>query len=129
MANAVVRAYSAQEILPGVHVNGRLTLGENIADLGGVSLAFEALQKRLAKNPAARKKVDGLTPEQRFFISYAQIWRINISEMEARRLATIDPHSPGHVRGVLPARNLPAFEAAFPPPKGEAGVQARIGVW
>jgi len=129
MANAVVRAYSAQEILPGLRVNGRLTLGENIADLGGVSLAFEGLQKRLAKNPAARRKVDGLTPEQRFFISYAQMWRINISEMETRRLATIDPHSAGHVRGVLPARNHPAFEAAFPPPKGEAGVQARIGVW
>jgi putative endopeptidase len=128
-ANAVVKAYSAQEILPGLHVNGRLTLGENIADLGGVSIAFEALRNRLAKDPAAIRKIDGLTPEQRFFVSYAQIWRMNISEMEARRLATIDPHSPGHVRGVLPAMNHPAFDGAFPPPKGEAGDRSKIGVW
>ena len=128
-ASAVVKAYSAQEALPGVHVNGRLTLGENIADLGGVRIAFEALQERLTKDPSARRQVDGLTPEQRFFISYAQIWRINISEMEARRLATTDPHSPGHVRGVLPAKNHPAFDSAFPPPRGEAPAKRRIGVW
>ena len=128
-ADAVVRAYSAQEALPGVHVNGRLTLGENIADLGGVSVAFEALQKRQAKEVATRRKKGGLTPEQRFFISFAQIWRTNISEMEARRLAAVDPHSPGHVRGVLPAKNHPAFDSAFPPAKGETPARNRIGIW
>jgi predicted metalloendopeptidase len=128
-ANAVVKAYSAQEIIPGLHVNGKLTLGENIADLGGVSIGYEALQRRLGKDPAPRRKIDGLTPEQRFFISFAQIWRQNISEMESRRLATIDPHSPGKVRGLLPARNHPAFDEAFPPAKGEKAGPPRIEVW
>jgi len=128
-ASAVVRAYEAQEILPGLHVNGKLTLGENIADLGGVCIAFDALQRRLANGTGSRKKIDGLTPEQRFFISYSQIWRQNTSEMEARRLATVDPHSPSKVRGALPAKNHPAFELAFPPRKGESEGTPRIGVW
>jgi predicted metalloendopeptidase len=128
-AGAVVRAYDAQEILPGLHVNGRLTLGENIADLGGVGIAFDALQRRLARGIGGRKRISGLTPEQRFFISYSQMWRQNTSEMEARRLATVDPHSPSKVRGVLPAKNHPAFDLAFPPRKGEKGAEPRIGVW
>ena len=129
-ANAVVKAYNAQEILPGLHVNGKLTLGENIADLGGVSIAYEALQRRLAKGHGATKKIDGLTPEKRFFISYAQAWRQNISEMEARRLATIDPHSPAKVRGLLPAKNHPAFDEAFPHAKGgHEAAEQKIGVW
>jgi len=128
-ASAVVRAYDAQEVLPGLHVNGKLTLGENIADLGGVGMAFDALQRRLASGHGGRRKIDGLTPEQRFFVSYSQMWRQNTSEMEARRLATIDPHSPARVRGVLPARNHPAFDLAFPPRKGEGVGMARIGVW
>jgi len=128
-ATAVVRAYDAQEILPGMHVNGKLTLGENIADLGGVSISFDALQRRLANGMGGRKKIDGLTPEQRFFISYSQIWRQNTSEMEARRLATVDPHSPSKVRGVLPAKNHPAFDLAFPPRKGKSKSMTGIGVW
>jgi putative endopeptidase len=129
-AGAVVRAYDSQEILPRLHVNGRLTLGENIADLGGVNIAFEALQRRLASNTGGRKKIDGLTPEQRFFISYAQIWRQNITEMESRRLAAIDPHSPDSVRGSLPAKNHPAFASAFPPKEREKpDSRPRIGVW
>jgi predicted metalloendopeptidase len=128
-ARAVVRAYDAQEILPGLYVNGKLTLGENIADLGGVGIAFDALQRRLASDAGGRKKIDGLTPEQRFFISYSQIWRQNTSEMEARRLATVDPHSPAKVRGVLPARNHHAFDLAFPPRRTESAGLPRIGVW
>ena len=128
-ANAVVRAYSAQQILPGLYVNGKLTLGENIADLGGVSIALEALQRRLANSAAGRRAIDGLTPEQRFFISYSQIWRQNTSQLEARRLATVDPHSPAKVRGVLPAKNHPAFDHAFPPREGESRGPPRIGVW
>jgi predicted metalloendopeptidase len=128
-AGAVVRAYGAQEIFPGLYVNGKLTLGENIADLGGVGIAFDALQRRLAKDVGGRKKIDDLTPEQRFFISYAQMWRQKTSEMEARRLATVDPHSPAKVRGVLPAKNHPAFDLAFPPRKGKSERMPRIGVW
>ena len=128
-ANAVESAYSAQEILPGLHVNGKLTLGENIADLGGVGIAFDALRRRMKNSTGAPKRTDGLTPEQRFFISYAQIWRQNTSEMEARKLGTIDPHSPAKVRGELPAKNHPAFDLAFPKGKGEGEGLQRIGVW
>ena len=68
--------YSAYAPLPGQHVNGELTQGENIADIGGVKLAYAALQKALDKHPEDRnKKIDGLTPEQRFFLSFAAIWQ------------------------------------------------------
>ena len=90
--------------LPGVHVNGRLTLGENLADLGGVSIAYEALERALAKDPSKRRKIDGFTPEQRFFISFAQIWRTNCREAEMVRLITVDVHSPGQFRAIGAAR-------------------------
>lgn len=131
-AQAVVRAYSAQEVLPGMYVNGELTLGENIADLGGVIIAYEALQRRLDKEPSKRRLIDGMTPEQRFFVSFAQTWRETTRPQEARRLLTIDPHSPGSVRGALPALNHPAFDAAFPPDPRErrrGRTKSKIGVW
>jgi putative endopeptidase len=112
-AQKVVDEYNAFEALPGLHVNGKLTLGENIADFGGVSIAYEALQRALAKEPSKRKKVDGFTPEQRFFIAFAQIWRTNIREAEARRLITVDPHSPGQFRAIGALVNLPIFYKAF----------------
>ncbi len=112
-AQKVVNEYDAFEPLPGLHVNGKLTLGENIADLGGVTIAYDALERTLAKDPSKRKTIDGLTPEQRFFISFAQIWRTNIRPAEARRLLTVDPHSPGQFRAVGPLVNLPAFYKAF----------------
>ena len=74
-AKKVVDLYGSFEVLPGLKVNGELTLGENIADLGGVSIAFEALERRLSRNPEMRKKIDGFTPEQRFFMGWAQGWR------------------------------------------------------
>lgn len=117
-AQKVVDLYHSFEPLPGVRVNGELTLGENIADLGGVSLAYEALQRRLREDPASRREIDGLTPEQRFFISWAQIWRTNCSEPEQRRRLTIDTHAPGPCRAVAPVVNLPAFAQAFPSPEG-----------
>jgi putative endopeptidase len=112
-AQKVVEQYNGYEALPGLHVNGKLTLGENIADLGGTSIAYEALQRALAKDPSKRKKIDGFTPEQRFFISLAQIWRTNIREAEARRLVTVDPHSPGQFRAIGPHVNLQQFYDAF----------------
>ena len=97
-AKKVIAEYDEFEPLPGLHVNGALTLGENIADLGGLSIAFEALQRRLKRDPERRRTRDGLTPEERFFISYAQIWRQTVKEQEARRLLTVDTHSPGPFR-------------------------------
>jgi putative endopeptidase len=112
-AQKVVDEYNAFEAVPGMHVNGRLTLGENLADLGGISIAYDALERTLAKDPSKRKEIDGFTPEQRFFISFAQVWRTNIREAEARRLATVDPHSPGRFRAVGPLENYQQFFEAF----------------
>jgi putative endopeptidase len=112
-AQLVVDEYNAFEALPGLHVNGKLTLGENLADLGGVNIAYEALQRALAKNPAKRRMIDGFTPEQRFFISFAQIWRTNVREAEAQRLVTVDPHSPGQFRSYGPLLNVQMFYDAF----------------
>jgi putative endopeptidase len=110
-AQKVVDQFNGYEALPGLHVNGMLTLGENIADLGGVSVAFEALQRSLKGKE--RKVIDGLTPEQRFFLSYAQLWRTNIRESELQRRIMIDPHSPGNFRAIGPLVNFPPFYDAF----------------
>jgi putative endopeptidase len=112
-AQLVVDEYNTFEPLPGLHVNGKLTLGENLADLGGVHIAYEALQRALAKDPSKRKNIDGLTPEQRFFISFAQVWRTNIRDAEAQRLVTVDPHSPGRFRAYGPLLNVQEFYDAF----------------
>jgi putative endopeptidase len=112
-AQKVVEQYNAYEPLPGLHVNGKLTLGENIADLGGVSIAYEALERALAKDPSKRKNIDGLTPEQRFFLSFTQLWRINCREAEARRLVTVDSHSPGQFRAIGAHVNLQEFFDAY----------------
>ena len=112
-AQKLVDQYNAYEPLPGLHVNGKLTLGENIADLGGVTIAYEALQRALAQDPAKRQKIDGFTPEQRFFLSLSQLWRTNTREEEARRLVTTDPHSPGQFRAFGPHVNVQEFYDAF----------------
>jgi putative endopeptidase len=112
-AAKVVDQYGAYEALPGKRVNGRLTLGENIADLGGTSIAFEALQRALAKDPSRRRVIDGLTPEQRFFLSLSQLWRVNWREAELQRRLVVDPHSPGQFRGIGPHVNLPEFYQAW----------------
>ncbi len=112
-AQKVVDEYDKFEALPGLHVNGKLTLGENIADLGGVSIAYDALQRALKKDPSKRKNIDGLTPEQRFFLSFGQIWHTNIRDAEAKRLVTVDPHSPGRFRSYGPLVNFQEFYDAF----------------
>jgi len=113
------------------HVNGKLTLGENIADLGGVSVAFDAMRKAVITS-GATKVIDGMTPEQRFFISYANNWRAHFTAAQARRLVQVDPHSPPRVRvdGVVP--NVPAFSHAFGCKIGDPMVHAddiRPTIW
>ncbi len=112
-AEKLIAQYDAYEPLPGFHVNGQLTLGENIADLGGESIALEALERALAKDPAKRKPVDGFTPEQRFFLSASQIWRTNWREAELKRRLSVDPHSPGQYRAIGAHVNMGSFFAAF----------------
>ena len=129
-ADEVVKLYDSLEVLPGLHVNGKLTLGENIADLGGVSIAFEALQRRLRKNPELNKKIDGFTPEQRFFLSWAQIWRGNNREPEIRRRISIDPHSPNAFRGSIPVMNHEKFDSSFVElSKVKKGLDKKIFIW
>jgi len=103
--------YSSFETIPGVHLNGKLTLGENTADNGGVRLALMALMDFLDGNAAPL--VDGYTPEQRLFLGYAQIWCQNQTPQVARYLAQIDPHSSGRFRVNGVVQNMPEFEKAF----------------
>jgi putative endopeptidase len=108
----VASQYDAYTVLDSVHVNGKLTLGENLADLGGLSIAYAALEKALAEK-GRPGLIDGFTPEQRFFLAWAQIWRGNITPEAARLRINTDPHSPGEWRTNGPLSNLPQFAAAF----------------
>jgi putative endopeptidase len=130
---AVVDQYNEYEALPGLHVNGELTQGENIADIGGVKLAYAALQKALDKHPEQRnQKIDGFTPEQRFFLAFAGIWRQKIREEEQKLRINVDPHSPGHFRVNGPLSDLPEFQKAFNIPDGSAMVRPadkRADIW
>jgi len=108
----LVRQFENRVVIDGKKVNGKLTLGENIADLGGLSIAFDALQKAL-KEKGRPGLIDGFTPEQRFFINWAQIWRININDELARQHLVIDPHAPCKLRVLEPLANMEAFHKAF----------------
>ena len=113
-AQRVVDQFDAYTVVDGkTHVNGRLTEGENIADLGGLTVAYAALEKALGNDPAKRKKIDGFTPEQRFFLAWARIWRgLQRPEAELQQIKT-NPHSPGNWRVDGPLSNMPAFRAAW----------------
>jgi predicted metalloendopeptidase len=110
-ADCVSQEYGGFQPIEGVKLNGKLTLGENAADNGGIHLAYMALMDSLAKHTIAQD--EGLTPEQQFFLGYAQIWCENVTPEAARLSAATNPHSPGEFRvnGVL--QNLPEFEKAF----------------
>jgi len=106
-----VKEYAAFEPVDGLHLNGKLTLGENTADNGGVRLAFMALMKSIEGKPPA--KIDGFTAQQRFFLGWGQIWCENQTPEVARLRVQVDPHSPARARvnGVL--SNMPEFQNAF----------------
>jgi putative endopeptidase len=129
-ASVVERQYSAYVAIDTMHLNGRLTLGENIADVVGVSLAYEALEQALkGKN---RASIDGFTPEQRFFLAYAQA-RLSVLRPEsARLLLATDPHSPGRFRVNGPLSNMPEFARAFGCREGDPMVRSegtRAQIW
>ncbi|MEO8909207.1 MAG: M13 family metallopeptidase [Gemmatimonadaceae bacterium] len=108
----VASQYDGYTVLDSVHVNGKLTLGENLADLGGLSISYAALEKALAQK-GRPGNIDGFTPEQRFFLAWAQIWRSNTTPEAVRLRINTDPHSPGEWRTNGPLSNLPQFAAAF----------------
>ena len=114
----VVKEFDAFKALPDQNVNGKLTLGENIADLGGLKISYAAWQKSLAGKQS--EPIDGFTGPQRFFLNFAIIWR-NVVRPEAMRVRlNTDPHSPGQYRTIGPLSNLPEFFTAFGCNDGDA---------
>jgi len=129
-AARLIEQYNNYTALPGLNVNGALSLGENIADLGGTSIAFEALQRSLQGKE--RKLIDGFTPEQRFFLSWAQQWRTNFRDDALRRQVSVGPHSPGMFRAVGPITNMQEFFAAFDIKEGDPmwrKPEERVKIW
>jgi len=129
-AQTIIDQFNSFTVLDTLHVNGELTLGENIADLGGVSIAYEAFKR--TKQGKGNQKIDGLTPEQRFFLGYATIWAGDIRpEAAAQRIIT-DPHSPAVYRVNGSLSNLPEFYKAFDVKEGAAMFRpdsARAKIW
>jgi putative endopeptidase len=131
-ADKIVAQYAEYEPLPGMHINGELTQGENIADDGGVKLAYAALQKALKKKGGMPEKIDGFTPEQRFFLGWAQVWRANIRDEALKLRLNTDPHSPTKYRCNGPLSNTPEFQKAFNLPDGSPMVRPadkRVSIW
>lgn len=127
---ALADQYSAIEVLPETFINGKFTLGENIGDLGGVLAAYDALQMTFDKErPEA---IDGYTAEQRFFMSWATVWRIKMREDALKTRIKTDPHSPGMNRAVQPLLNVDAFYEAFniqPGDKMYIAPEERVRIW
>jgi len=128
----LIRQYDQYEVLDSAFVNGKLTLGENIADLGGATIALNAYRLSLEGKPAP-EPIDGFTDMQRFFLAYAQIWRTNMRDEELRKRVKTDEHSPAKVRINGVVYNMPEFYAAFPQVKeGDKlfrGVEERPVIW
>ena len=125
--------FDSYEPLPGKHVNGQLTMGENIGDLGGLNAAYTALQMALSKNPAeASKKIDGYTEDQRFFLNWARVWRGNIRPEAQITLLNTDPHAPAQFRAIGAPSNMPEFAKAFQCKPGDPMVRSpetQVKIW
>ncbi|MBL8211312.1 MAG: M13 family metallopeptidase [Bryobacterales bacterium] len=127
-AECVVRQFNGYEVMPGLHINGKLTLGENIADLGGLLMAWEAFQR--SRQGKAAETIDGFTPEQRFFLGWAQIWAAKYRPEAMRSQVLGDPHSNAVYRVNGPLSNLEEFRQAFGCKDGDAMVRANgCKVW
>ncbi|WP_324755438.1 M13 family metallopeptidase [Sphingobacterium thalpophilum] len=130
-ADALVKQFESYEPVPGVFVNGRFTLGENIGDLGGSSVAFDALQLYL-KDKGDPGLIDGFTQNQRFFLSWATIWRTKTTDEFVVNQVKTDPHSPAQYRAFAPIINLDAFHEAWntkPGDKMYVPMDKRIKIW
>nr|MBA3657781.1 M13 family peptidase [Gemmatimonadaceae bacterium] len=129
-ASVVERQYSEYKAGDSLYVNGKLTLGENLADVVGVSVALEAMERTLKGKP--RRIVNGFTPEQRFFLAYAQARRSNIRPEQLKLMIRTDPHSPGQFRINGPLSNMPEFARAFGCKPGDVMVRpdsVRARIW
>jgi len=129
--NLLAEQYSAIEVLDSVFINGKYTLGENIGDLGGLLGAFDGLQMYFSEN-GRPEKIDGFTAEQRFFMSWATIWRTKTRDEALRTQIKTDEHSPGQTRAIQPMLNIQAFYDAFdikPEDKMYLAPERRVSIW
>lgn len=128
-AQLIIDQFNKYEALPGLTVNGELTLGENIADLGGLNVAYQAYM--LSLKGKQKVTIDGFTPEQRFFIAFAQVWKSNFKDEYLRKMVLTNPHAPGPFRAIAAPSNMPEFYQAFDVKSGDKmfrdeGVRAKI---
>ena len=131
LGTALADQYSALEPLPGTKVDGKFTLGENIGDLGGINAAYDGLQLYLKEN-GNPGLIDGFTPEQRLFISWATIWRSKMRDEAIKNQVKTDPHSPGMYRAYVPLLNLDTFHQAFGIKPGDGmylAPEKRVKIW
>jgi putative endopeptidase len=129
LTNKLVSQFDEYEAMPGKNVNGNLTLGENIADLGGLAVAYDALQRA---QPDQSSNEVGMTRDQKFFANWATVWRRNFKPEELNVRLTTDPHAPANFRAMGAPSNLPAFAKAFQCKAGDAMVrdgEKRIDIW
>lgn len=129
-AKTLQEQFDAYTVLDTIHVNGKLTLGENIGDLGGLNAAYEAF--KMTKQGQSNEKIDGFTPDQRFFLAWAQVWRGNILNESAAQLIVTDSHSPGPYRTIGAPVNMDAWYKAFdiqPGNKLYKKPEDRIRIW
>jgi len=129
-ADMLAQQYDKFQVLDGVHVNGKLTLGENIGDLGGLTIAYKAY--KLSLNGKEAPAIDGFTGDQRFFIGFSQVWRNKIRDEALKQRITIDPHSPGRYRVIGVLSNMPEFYKAFdvkPGDKMYRSEEERVKIW
>jgi len=129
--NALAAQYDNVEVLDSVFINGKFTLGENIGDLGGLLGAYDGLQNHFKEN-GRPENIDGFTPEQRFFMSWATVWRTKQRDEALRNQIKTDPHSPGRYRATEPLKNIDAFYEAFDIKEGDpmfVAKENRVRIW
>ncbi|GAA4308843.1 M13 family metallopeptidase [Pontixanthobacter gangjinensis] len=131
LGNDLAEQYSAIEVMDSVYINGKFTLGENIGDLGGVNAALDGLKIHLDEN-GNPGEIDGFTPEQRFFLSWATVWRTKMRDEALRNRIKTDSHSPGMYRAYVPLQNIDAWYDAFNIVEGDAMYvkpENRVRIW
>ena len=129
-AECVINQFNGFEVEKGLNMNGKLVVGESIADLGGLVIAYAAFQKAIAGKP--KKVIDGFTPEQRFFLGYARGWATNVRPEFARLITKTNPHPLPKFRVNGPVSNMPEFAAAFSCKAGDPMVRTekdRCQIW
>jgi endothelin-converting enzyme/putative endopeptidase len=128
--NALIAQYNGYQVFDDLHVNGSLTLGENIGDLSGVTIAYKAYKMSLDGKEAP--VIDGLTGDQRFFMGFTQIWRVKMKEEAMRNRVATDPHSPGHFRALGALSNMPEFYSTYDVKEGDKMYiepASRVKIW